>query len=204
MKRTGRVSHWDDKKGFGFIRDKKSSEDVFFHISVVTNEFARPKTGNRVIYTSETDTKGKQKATSVDLKKFTFYKRHSFQAFVFALFYLALIFILVLNKKLPELVLALYIVVSTVTFFYYYYDKRAATKESSRVPEFTLHTLTFLFGWPGANFAQQLFRHKTKKKKFRIFYYLAVVANIGLVACLFLPQAQSLVTILNKISTGII
>ena len=63
----------------------------------------------------------------------------------------------------------------------YWYDKRQAIHSKRRVPEATLLTLDFCGGWPGAIWAQQKFRHKTKKISFRVKFYLAIGANIVLI-----------------------
>ena len=60
-------------------------------------------------------------------------------------------------------------------------DKLAAVRGAWRISERTLHTLEFLFGWPGAWLAQQLFRHKSSKTEYRVVFYLMVVLNIALV-----------------------
>ena len=51
-----------------------------------------------------------------------------------------------------------------------------------------LLSLGFVGGWPGAIVAQQLFRHKTAKRSFRIRFWLSVAANITLFAWLTLSS----------------
>ena len=69
-------------------------------------------------------------------------------------------------------------VLSLFTFFMYWKDKRAAIKDKDRTPEKTLHLLSLLGGWPGALLAQKKFRHKTKKIRFKIVFWLTVLLNI--------------------------
>lgn len=79
----------------------------------------------------------------------------------------------------PIYVLWLYLGMSVITVMVYGKDKRAAKKEAQRTPESTLHMLSLLGGWPGALFAQQLFRHKTSKRSFRIEFWFTLALNIA-------------------------
>ena len=47
-------------------------------------------------------------------------------------------------------VLAVYALMSLVLFFVYGLDKSAAKRGGSRTPEWVLHLLALLGGWPGA------------------------------------------------------
>lgn len=78
-----------------------------------------------------------------------------------------------------------YLVMSLLTFVVYGLDKLKAKKGWWRIPEATLHVLEFAFGWPGAWAAQVVFRHKTYKRSFRVVFWLMVVENLTLVACLW-------------------
>lgn len=71
--------------------------------------------------------------------------------------------------------------INLATFTAYGVDKRAAVKGSWRVSEAKLHTLELLGGWPGAFIAQKIFRHKTKKKSFRIMFWLMLILQIAAV-----------------------
>ncbi|WP_220099458.1 DUF1294 domain-containing protein [Alteromonas lipotrueiana] len=73
----------------------------------------------------------------------------------------------------------LYSVMSLITFIWYWRDKRASVHEKWRVSELTLHIMAILGGWPGACVAQQLFRHKTQKRTFRIVFVFTCGANIA-------------------------
>ncbi|RXZ43188.1 DUF1294 domain-containing protein [Agromyces binzhouensis] len=84
---------------------------------------------------------------------------------------------------------------SLVAFAAYGIDKAAARRGGSRMPEQTLHLIDVAGGWPGALVAQQLFRHKTRKRTFRRAFWLTVVLNLafaaGLVALLASPDLVS-------------
>ncbi len=82
------------------------------------------------------------------------------------------------------LVAILYSVMSLITFLWYWRDKRASMSEQRRVPELTLHMMSLLGGWPGACVAQQLFRHKTQKRSFRVVFFFTCGANLALISYL--------------------
>src|SRR5262245_51263462 len=50
------------------------------------------------------------------------------------------------------------LLISTLTFCMYWSDKRKAERGGWRTPEFTLHLVEFLGGWPAAFLAQRVFR----------------------------------------------
>lgn len=80
---------------------------------------------------------------------------------------------------IPPLIILLFIIFSALTYERYAKDKKAAHKGEWRVPEQTLHTLSFLCGWPGAIIAQQRLRHKTKKVNFKVVFWFTILMNIG-------------------------
>jgi uncharacterized membrane protein YsdA (DUF1294 family) len=79
----------------------------------------------------------------------------------------------------PPLIALLILCLSVVTYFYYAKDKKAALVGTWRVPEKTLQLLSLSGGWPGAFFAQQRLRHKTKKVSFRLIFWFTVLANVS-------------------------
>lgn len=71
--------------------------------------------------------------------------------------------------------------INIVTVIAYGADKKAALRGEWRVPEAQLHTLEFLGGWPGAYIGQKIFHHKTKKKSYRVMFWLMLVLQIAAV-----------------------
>ena len=67
---------------------------------------------------------------------------------------------------------------SLSTMILYAWDKRKARQGGWRVPEKRLHLLSLLGGWPGALLAQRMLRHKTVKTRFRIVFWLTVLAHL--------------------------
>jgi uncharacterized membrane protein YsdA (DUF1294 family) len=86
---------------------------------------------------------------------------------------------LVFLGKTPFLVPFLYVIASGITFTAYGFDKSAAMNNRWRTQESTLHVLSLLGGWPGALIAQHMFRHKSRKLEFQIFFWLSAAINCG-------------------------
>jgi uncharacterized membrane protein YsdA (DUF1294 family) len=84
------------------------------------------------------------------------------------------------NNSLPIWLGCWLAAVNGVTFGYYAYDKARASRGGRRVPEIVLHGLSVAGGSPAAFLAMRLFRHKTIKSKFRIFYWCIVVLQAAL------------------------
>ncbi|WP_347978800.1 DUF1294 domain-containing protein [Microbacterium sp. ProA8] len=76
----------------------------------------------------------------------------------------------------------LYGAASLVTFAAYGIDKSAARRGATRISEQTLLLLGLVGGWPGALVAQQLFRHKTRKRSFRRAFWGTVGVNVLVLA----------------------
>jgi uncharacterized membrane protein YsdA (DUF1294 family) len=83
---------------------------------------------------------------------------------------------------IPGAILFAYILANALTFVAYLYDKRSAEKSGWRTPERRLLALA-LIGPFGAFGAMHLFRHKTRKGKFRLvpfFLCLHLAAALAL------------------------
>jgi len=76
--------------------------------------------------------------------------------------------------RLPVWVLGVAVGVNLLTFLVYAIDKRAAQTGQWRTRESQLHLLSLAGGWPGAWFAQQWLRHKSRKQPFRAVYWATV------------------------------
>ena len=80
--------------------------------------------------------------------------------------------------ELPWWMPAIYGVMSVIAFTAYGLDKAAARRDAPRTSEQTLLGLGLLCGWPGALIAQQVFRHKTRKRTFRRAFWRTVILNM--------------------------
>ncbi|MEI8670565.1 DUF1294 domain-containing protein [Pseudoalteromonas sp. B131b] len=98
--------------------------------------------------------------------------------------------------------IALYIpiylsILSMLTFLMYAWDKRkaiqSAHKKVNRTPERTLQLLALCGGWPGALFAQQLLRHKSKKRRFILVLWVCIAVNLGGIVYFWLNRGYLLV-----------
>ncbi len=83
---------------------------------------------------------------------------------------------------LPLWIPVLYLVMSVGGFAAYGVDKSAAKAGRGRVSEQTLLTVGLLGGWPGSLIAQQVFRHKTRKRSFRRMFWFTVLINLAVLA----------------------
>ncbi len=92
--------------------------------------------------------------------------------------YFLLVLAAVGSAFMPHSLVMWFVLVNVLTLLVYGGDKLAAVKAWRRVPETTLLIFGLLGGWPGAIFAQQLFRHKTQKQPFKSRFFLTVIINI--------------------------
>lgn len=81
----------------------------------------------------------------------------------------------------------LYGVLSALCFVVYAVDKSAAVAGRWRISENTLLGLGLLGGWPGAILAQQVFRHKIRKRRYMLVFAGTVVANVGVLILVLSP-----------------
>jgi uncharacterized membrane protein YsdA (DUF1294 family) len=73
----------------------------------------------------------------------------------------------------------IYAVMSLVAGLAYWLDKRLAQGGGRRLSERTLHLLALAGGWPGALLAQRLVRHKNRKVKFQLVFWLIVALHVA-------------------------
>jgi len=191
MRTKGKITSWNDEKGFGFITPSTGGNQVFVHIKAFGSRNRRPEINQLVTYSLSSDGKGRPcaiKATLAGDRLTERIKRSDDSLLVFvAAFFLVIVGITVFAARIPPLVLALYMVTSVLTFVMYAVDKSAAQKGAWRTQESTLHMLSLAGGWPGALVAQQKLRHKTKKQSFRSVFWLTVFLNCGAFVWLLTP-----------------
>ncbi len=68
--------------------------------------------------------------------------------------------------------------INILGFLFYSYDKLAALKSWHRVPEAILHILVAIGATPAGILAQQLFWHKTTKRKFQVVFWLIALLQV--------------------------
>lgn len=172
----GTITTWKNDKGFGFITPDHGGQQVFFHVSDLSTNQARPGEQMKVSFTLRYDQHQRPRATNIRLTQ----PQTALPVLPFVTagaFFLGLTLGTYL-LQIPPWVLATYGLVSLTTFYVYGVDKASAVQGTQRVPEATLHLLEFLGGWPGALVAQVYYRHKTIKASFQADYLAAVIANL--------------------------
>jgi uncharacterized membrane protein YsdA (DUF1294 family)/cold shock CspA family protein len=191
MRTKGKITTWNDAKGFGFITPGAGGKQVFVHIKAFGNRNRRPEVNQVVTYALSSDKKGRLCAIKATLAGDRLPERVKYsndsQLVIVAAFFLVIVGVSVLTAKIPPLVLVLYMVASLLTFIMYAVDKSAARKGAWRTQESTLHLLSLAGGWPGALVAQQKLRHKSKKQSFRSVFWLTVLLNCGVFVWLLTP-----------------
>ncbi len=202
MRIKGKITTWNDEKGFGFITPNAGGKQVFIHISAFSNHNRHPVVNQVVSYILSADKQGRPRAEKATLAGGNLRKKeHRSNGALSILgsgFFLVIVGFSVLAGKIPVLILALYLVASLLTFFVYAMDKSAAQKGAWRTNESILHLLSLTGGWPGALIAQQKLRHKSQKQSFRFVFWCTVLLNSSVFIWLLTPDGaitlQSFIT----------
>ena len=194
MRKQGRIRSWSDQKGFGFIAPDDGSKHVFIHINAFSNRNRKPKSGEVVTYVLSTDNQGRACAAKAisegDPLPRQKKRRMSGPVVIGAILFLCSLGGLVAWSKLPPIILGVYVIASVVTFFTYAVDKSAARRGAWRTSESTFHWLSFIGGWPGGLIAQQTLHHKSRKSSFRSVFWVTVVLNLAVLACILTPAGM--------------
>ena len=171
----GYIIHFNEEKGYGFIRSDEYEENIFVHISQVKNADDLSQ-GQAVEFNIEKTKKGLAAINVLAGKK----QYSPYLIFGLISLFLLLAIFAYASQQIPILISYL-IAINITTFTLYGYDKFISSGESLRVPELNLQTLALLGGSPAALLAQKFFRHKTIKSSFQVIYWLIVLGQIGLI-----------------------
>lgn len=187
MRLVGRITDWNDAKGFGFVVPNGGGDRAFVHVNEFQRGSRRPVTGDLISYLASTDQRGRLNAKQI---------RHAGQKIAqprtpsrvprAALGFGALATAagLAVAGIIPLALLVGMAGLSVLAYLIYWLDKSAAQRTAQRTPESTLHLLSLAGGWPGALIAQQQFRHKTIKQPFQSVFWATVVLNMAVLAWL--------------------
>ena len=187
MRLAGRITDWNDEKGFGFVVPNGGGDRAFVHVNEFQRGSRRPGAGDLISYLPNTDQRGRVKAKQI---------RHAGQKIIqprapsrvpgaaLGIGALALASALAVATVIPFALLIGIAGLSLLAYLIYWLDKSASQRSAQRTPESTLHLLSLAGGWPGALIAQQQFRHKTVKQPFQSVFWVTVVLNIAVLGWL--------------------
>jgi len=192
----GKITHWNEGKGYGFITPTMGAKQVFVHIRAFNNRQQPPQLNQLVTFSMSSDKQGRPCAinvTRVGEKQPREAKRNDrILIILIAVTFIATVGLSVAVNKLPIEVFYLYLAASALIFVVYAKDKSAARRGAWRTPESTLHALALIGGWPGALIAQQMLKHKSRKQDFRFVFWVTVVVNCGAFGWLFTAKGGAL------------
>lgn len=205
MRFAGRITEWNDDKGFGFVVPNGGGTRTFVHISQFPPGARRPAAGDLISYLPVVDERGRSNAQQI---------RHAGAKAAVArpsprqprmpraalgVGSLAIGTVAWAVGVLPLVLLGAYLGMSLLSGLMYWADKSAAQegRSRSRTPESHLHLVDLLGGWPGALIAQQQFRHKTVKRTFQFAFWVTVAVNLA--GCAWLIKSGFAVDLLRSL-----
>lgn len=154
MRQQGKLTNWNDEKGFGFITPSSGGTRVFVHITAFLRGQRRPTVNEMVTYSVTHDRKQRLCAGKVLFQRGAKREAARSQGVVLALClfssFFALLSICAVAGLIPVPVVGFYAFMSTVSFFMYGLDKSAAQRGAWRTTEGTLHLAEVAGGWPRA------------------------------------------------------
>jgi uncharacterized membrane protein YsdA (DUF1294 family)/cold shock CspA family protein len=200
MRPHGKITHWNEEKGYGFITPSSGANRLFVHIRAFKNRHLQPELNQVVLYSLSTDKQGRPCAVKVTraIEKLPGHSKPVTGLFkiLIAIGFIVVVGWSVTAYNMPIQILYLYLAASAITFLFYAKDKRAARAYRWRTKESTLHTLAIVGGWPGALIAQQVLRHKSKKDAFQFMFWTTVVLNCAAFGWLFTAQGAEMLRVL--------
>ena len=194
MRLQGKVTNWNDDKGFGFVEPNGGGVRAFVHIKAFTPRTRRPVNDEVIIYELVSENNNRYKAKNIKFACDTNKKKTSGNARatnksskpknsilgpIFTVLFCIGLMLSIFNGKVPVFVGFAYLIISLITILAYAKDKYSAQSNRWRTPESTLHLLSLIGGWPGALFAQKKLRHKTSKSEFISTYWATVFFNLA-------------------------
>ncbi len=171
---TARVVEWHDDKGHGWLQfgDKR----VFLHANDYQGRHACPSVSDEVRFVLGQDRAGRPCARRVVPARGGY--RVGFLRYALLACLLLLPAVAIHERRTHAVpIVAALCLVSMITFAVYARDKRRARRGDWRIPEFNMHVLELLGGWPGAWVAQPYFRHKCSKASYQVCFFLIIVAH---------------------------
>jgi uncharacterized membrane protein YsdA (DUF1294 family)/cold shock CspA family protein len=179
----GTLASWNRERGFGFIAPNGGGTQIFIHVRAFPYGMDIPPLGSRLSYEVEVTADGKTRSRYVRVEgppviRARTAMRASILGFVPIPLFVVIYIVDAVFWHPPYWVLFVYLGTSLLCIVIYRIDKLAAAQGRWRVSESALLLLGLAGGWPGAIIAQQLLRHKTKKRSFQEAFAGSVVVNI--------------------------
>jgi cold shock CspA family protein len=141
MIKNGKITSWNDDKGYGFITPSSGEGQVFAHIKAFKYQARRPEVNRSVTYILSTDTQGRICAAEVIMVAAPVVEKNDQGnmglSIIFAGLFLVIITICGFFGRVPSWAFVLYLTMSLITYVFYYRDKSAAQKGTRRTPENT-------------------------------------------------------------------
>lgn len=131
MRYQGKITKWNDEKGFGFVLQNGTHKEVFLHISSLHNRGKRPQVSQLVSFELNSDSSGRQQAVNVSFvatrnqsSDFADTKYNPWFASYIFVFY-ALVTERTYQGNLPLEYFFVFIGANLLAFLFYYIDKTA-------------------------------------------------------------------------------
>lgn len=181
MSRSGELVQWNNKGGYGFVRDA-AGNDYYVHISKLVDRQLRPRIGDLLSFEIASGRNGRPAAVNVavaaaapvpertmrdirrrpsEISRFKIGLRTA-AATVMTL----LILLAIGTDRAPVWLGGTYALMGAASALLYRFDKLYALNGRWRVSETNLHAVDLCFGIIGGLAAQEVYRHKTVKPRF--------------------------------------
>jgi len=181
MSRSGELVQWNNKGGYGFVRDA-AGNDYYVHISKLVDRQLRPRLGDLLSFEIASGRNGRPAAVNVaiaaaapipertmrDIKR----RPGAISRFKIGLRTAAatvmtlLILLAIGTDRAPLWLGGTYALMGAAAALLYRFDKLYALNGRWRVSETNLHAVDLCFGIIGGLAAQEVYRHKTVKPRF--------------------------------------
>jgi uncharacterized membrane protein YsdA (DUF1294 family)/cold shock CspA family protein len=200
MRQSGELIQWNNKGGYGFVRDD-TGRDYYVHISSIAG--GRPRLGDRLDFDTATGRKGRPSAVAVTITSTTpapraatlrevkqpaaGVSRYKLGLRTAAATLMTLLILWAIGtERAPQWIGLLYAAMGTGSALLYRFDKLYALTGKYRVSEMNLHVVDLCFGIIGGLAAQEVYRHKTVKPRFvATTWGIALLHTLGLAALAF-------------------
>lgn len=201
MRRSGELIQWNNKGGYGFVRDDLGRE-YYVHISKMSGG-GRPRLGDQLAFETATGRNGRPSAVDVSITAASSLppakpnlrdSKPSVSPFKLGLrtasaTMMTMLILLAIgaNHMSPWFGLV-YAFMGAASALLYRFDKLYALTGKYRVSEASLHIVDFAFGIIGGLAAQEVYRHKTVKPRFvATTWAIATLHMVGLGIWAFYP-----------------